>query len=94
MCNTKDEWVYRDLGSKNGTYLNGEKIGGGRIGRKAKDSGQLSAEYHLDYGDVLRVGLTEMTLLPISIEEKNNKNNLVLKSSKFTRSQKITLHWS
>ena len=79
MRNTKDEWVYRDLGSKNGTYLNGEKIGGGRTGRKAKDSGQLSAEYHLDYGDVLRVGLTEMTLLPISLEEKNN--NIAMRRS-------------
>ena len=36
MRDTKGEWIYRDLGSKNGTYLNDAEIGKGRSGRSAK----------------------------------------------------------
>ena len=52
-----------DLGSKNGTYLEDVKIS------KEKEMGP---PIRLEYGDTLRAGLTEFTLLPISLEEKNN----------------------
>ena len=35
--NTKGQWEYRDLGSKNGSYLNDIKVGAGRTGRKIKN---------------------------------------------------------
>ncbi len=63
-------WQYRDLGSKNGTYLNDILI---------SRSGELGPYLKLKYGDVLRTGLTEFTLIPISLEEKNN--NLAMRKS-------------
>lgn len=56
-------WQYRDLGSKNGTYLNDILI---------SREGEPGPYLKLKYGDVIRTGLTEFTLLPISLEEKNN----------------------
>ena len=63
MRGSSVEWSYRDLGSKNGTYLEDVKIS------KEKEMGP---PIRLEYGDTLRAGLTEFTLLPISLEEKNN----------------------
>ncbi|MDD7215138.1 MAG: FtsW/RodA/SpoVE family cell cycle protein [Anaerovoracaceae bacterium] len=63
MRGSSGEWSYRDLGSKNGTYLEDVKIS------KEKEMGP---PIRLEYGDTLRAGLTEFTLLPISLEEKNN----------------------
>lgn len=79
MRDTKGKWTYRDLGSKNGTYLNEEKIGSGRSARKTKGTGQMSPAVKVEYGDVIRTGLTEMTLFPISLEEKNN--NIAMRRS-------------
>lgn len=79
MRDTKGKWTYRDLGSKNGTYLNEEKIGSGRSARKARGTGQMSSAVKVEYGDVIRAGLTEMTLFPISLEEKNN--NIAMRRS-------------
>lgn len=63
-------WKYRDLGSKNGTYLNDILI---------SRQGETGPELKLEYGDVIRAGLTEFTLLPISLEEKNN--NIAMRKS-------------
>ncbi|MBR5230355.1 MAG: FtsW/RodA/SpoVE family cell cycle protein [Firmicutes bacterium] len=63
MRNTSGRWIYRDLGSKNGTYLDDLKI---------SKEGEMGPPIKLEYGDVLRTGLTEFMLLPISLEEKNN----------------------
>jgi len=79
MRDTAGRWVYRDLGSKNGTYLNEEKICGGRQSRRAGKNGEMSGPVEITYGDVLRAGATEMTLLPISLEEKNN--NIAMRRS-------------
>ncbi|MBQ4649652.1 MAG: FtsW/RodA/SpoVE family cell cycle protein [Firmicutes bacterium] len=63
MRSTSGQWTYRDLGSKNGTYLEDMKI---------SKEGQMGPPIKLEYGDVLRNGMTEFTLMPISVEEKNN----------------------
>lgn len=39
----------------------------------------MSGPVEIEYGDVLRTGATEMTLLPISLEEKNN--NIAMRRS-------------
>ena len=63
-------WSYRDLGSKNGTNINDIQVS--RVG-------ETGPEIKLEYGDVIRAGFTEFTLLPISLEEKNN--NLAMRKS-------------
>ena len=67
---TDGTWAYRDLGSKNGSYL--EEV---RISKE----GEMGPPITMAYGDVLRTGLTEFTLLPISLEEQNN--NLAMRKS-------------
>lgn len=79
MRDSKGNWNYRDLGSKNGTILNDKKISAGRRNTRIKKSGQMSHPFKLNYGDVLQAGMTEMTLLPISLEEKNN--NIAMRRS-------------
>ena len=86
--NTKGQWEYRDLGSKNGSYLNEIKVGAGRAGRKIKSQniGKMGPAVKVNYGDVLRMGATEMTLLPISLEEKNNNIAMRRSDTKFVSS--------
>ena len=45
----------------------------------SKGKGVEAPAIDLEYGDVLRMGLTELTLIPISIEEKNN--NLTMRKT-------------
>lgn len=70
MRGTNGTWTYRDLGSKNGTYIEDLKI---------SKANEMGPPIRLEYGDVLRAGLTEFTLLPISVEEKNN--NIAMRKS-------------
>ncbi len=42
----------------------------------SKGKGVEAPAINLEYGDVLRVGMTELTLIPISLEEKNNNINM------------------
>ena len=56
-------WRYRDLGSKNGTYINDVLV---------SNVGEMGPAVSLKYGDSIRIGYTELTLLPISLEERNN----------------------
>lgn len=79
MRDTRGNWTYRDLGSKNGTYLNEDKVSSGRQSRRSKKNGEMSSAVNVEYGDVLKAGATEMTLLPISLEEKNN--NIAMRRS-------------
>ncbi len=58
---SKGNWTYTDLKSKNGSYINGEKVEGKEI---------------LYPGDKITIGNAELTLLPISIEEQNNNKVL------------------
>ncbi|MCI8608796.1 MAG: FtsW/RodA/SpoVE family cell cycle protein [Firmicutes bacterium] len=53
-------WIFQDLGSRNGSYINEEKVEEAHVSQP------------VDYGDRIRMGLTTCTLLPISLEEKNN----------------------
>ena len=67
MRDSQGDWRYQDLGSKNGTYLNDIKI---------SKAGENGPAIKLEYGDVIRIGLTELSLLPISLEERNNNLNM------------------
>lgn len=58
MRNRDGSWTYTDLQSKNGSYINGERIH--RSSAKVK------------VGDVLSIGACELTLFPISLEEQRN----------------------
>ena len=57
--NESGVWTYHDLGSKNGAYLNGEKI----------EPGQDAV---IEPGDRLELGTTPCTIYPISLEERRN----------------------
>ncbi len=103
------QWTFRDLGSKNGTWLNsGEESelnykefrSYGRSDRNAyldyaaskepksarddefvkisMEKGVEAPAIDLEYGDVIRAGLTEFTLMPISIQEKYNNTKMRL----------------
>ena len=63
-------WRYRDLGSRNGTYINDVLV---------SREGEMGPAIRLEYGDVIRAGQTEFTLLPISLEER--ANNLAMRKS-------------
>ena len=58
---SKGNWTYTDLKSKNGSLINGEPVEGTEI---------------LYPGDKITVGNAELTLLPISIEERKNNKEL------------------
>lgn len=59
----RGDWSYRDLGSKNGAFINGEKI-------------QPDKPVNVRPGDIVTMGLTECTLFPISLEERRNNINM------------------
>lgn len=61
--NNGGQWIYEDLGSKNGALLNGKKV--------EKD---VPAE--IRPGDNLHIGATECTLFPVSLEERRNNIQL------------------
>ncbi len=63
-------WTFRDLGSRNGTFINGKKS------EFRVKTGEVSGAVPLEYGDQITMGRTVCTLLPISIEEKNNNINM------------------
>ena len=60
MRDTAGRWTYRDLGSKNGSFLNDRQIT------------EPMKPVPVEFGDEIRMGLTTCSLLPISLEEKNN----------------------
>lgn len=64
MRDMKGNWVFQDLGSKNGSYLNNHKII------------EANSSVPVNYGDEIRLGLTTCSLIPISLEEKNNNRNM------------------
>ncbi len=76
MRNTEGQWFYRDLGSKNGTYLAEDEDGGAEDFVKISKMGEMGPPIKMEYGDILRIGMTEFTLLPISLEEKNNNTSM------------------
>lgn len=54
-----DRWVFTDLGSSNGTYVNGKKIESGK-------------SVEVEPGDEISMGESVCTLFPISLEERRN----------------------
>ncbi len=64
MRDMAGKWTYQDLGSSNGSYLNNHQIT------------EPMKAVPVNYGDEIRMGMTTCTLLPISLEEKNNNINL------------------
>ncbi len=61
-CLNRDDqgrWKYKDLGSSNGTYVNGERLRQG-------DS------IYIEPGDRIEIGESVCTLFPISLEERRN----------------------
>ena len=66
MRDTDGNWTFRDLGSKNGSFVNDHRIVGMEKG------GDMSLPVDIKYGDEIRMGKSTFTLFPISLEEKNN----------------------
>lgn len=66
--NKDGSWTYTDMASKNGSYINGE-----RIRRKSAT---------VDIGDVISIGTEQLTLFPISLEEQRNNTNYRIEKSK------------
>jgi len=58
------KWAFQDLGSKNGSWINDHRVV------------EPNRSVPVSYGDEIRLGLTSCTLLPISLEEKNNNRNM------------------
>lgn len=58
------KWKYTDLGSKNGSSINGEKI-------------RKSSSRYVEVGDNIVIGDTVVTIFPISLEEK--RNNILMR---------------
>ena len=66
--NSDGSWTYTDMASKNGSYINGE-----RMRRKSAI---------VNIGDVISIGQEQLTLLPISLEEQRNNTNYRMEKSK------------
>lgn len=58
-------WKFKDLGSKNGTYINGKKV---------EENGTVVVEP----GDEIIIGSSKCTLFPISLEEQRNNMEMRL----------------
>ena len=84
MRDTRGSGPTGDLGSKNGTVINDEEVAGATGARRSAKTkknkmGQMGDAVSIEYGDVIRAGLTEMVLMPISVEERNN--NIAMRRS-------------
>ncbi|MDO4351649.1 MAG: FtsW/RodA/SpoVE family cell cycle protein [Clostridia bacterium] len=66
--NNDGSWTYTDMASKNGSYINGE-----RMRRKSAI---------VNIGDVISIGEEQLTLFPISLEEQRNNTNYRMEKSK------------
>ena len=66
--NSDGSWTYTDMASKNGSYINGE-----RMRRKSAI---------VNIGDVISIGEEQLTLFPISLEEQRNNTNYRMEKSK------------
>ena len=53
----------RDLGSKNGTFLNGLRIGGRDKGEAAQDAARRARGVRVGHGDMVRAGATEFLVI-------------------------------
>lgn len=62
----KGNWTYRDLGSKNGALINGERV-------------KADKKVRIKPGDELNVGGVQCVLFPISLEER--RNNIQMRKS-------------
>ena len=62
----RGNWTYRDLGSKNGAFINEERVKQGK-------------QVRIQPGDVITMGMTQCTLFPISLEER--RNNIQMRKS-------------
>ena len=63
---SKGNWSYRDLGSKNGAFVNEKRV-------------EKDQRISIEPGDVITMGLTQCTLFPISLEER--RNNIQMRKS-------------
>ena len=57
-------WHFQDLGSKNGSWINDHRVV------------EAGCNVPVKFGDSIRLGLTTCTLMPVSLEEKNNNRNM------------------
>lgn len=62
----KGNWTYRDLGSKNGAFVNGERV-------------EANERVDVKPGDEINIGAIQCTLFPISLEER--RNNIQMRKS-------------
>lgn len=62
----KGSWRFRDLGSRNGAFVNEEKV-------------EKNQSLAIRPGDVITMGITQCTLFPISLEER--RNNIQMRKS-------------
>lgn len=68
MRKTDGSFSYMDLNSKNGSYINGEKIRRGAV--------------RISPGDVISIGSSQLTLMPVSLEEQRNNTSYRLEKAK------------
>ncbi len=66
--NRDGSWTYTDMASRNGSYINGE-----RMRRKSAI---------VNIGDVISIGEEQLTLFPISLEEQRNNTSYRMEKSK------------